>query len=284
MTFQIIFQRLTRAALLASLAATPASALAQFRWDPPPASNLSLLAVNGLAGGTIASVRALLGARSPARAFAVGSLGGMVHFAGKLTSVSQPNIPLGLPLSAAGASIVANAGAGARIFEEITLPVAFARLHVRPYAPRKIHAAVNLYDAVVLGQLLAFDGMRFDGRRSLATGMPAFDVGDARIFRDGDELLGVTFGPAFAMSTIGETGRTVAHEAVHVQQYWFASETVGRPIEEYVRRRIPAARYIPGWLELGVVTWAARAAEYSILRGGGWSRLIEAEAESLARP
>ncbi len=280
MTLRITPHRLTRAALLAALSAGPTQAAAQFfPQAPPPASNLTLLAVNGLAGGVMASARAWLGGKDPARAFALGTLGGMVHFAGKLTSVSQPSIALGLPLSAAGASMVANAGAGARLFEEITLPVAFARLRVRPYATRKLHATVNLYDAVVLGQLLAFDGVRFDARRSLATGMPAFDAGDARIVHDDKEVSGVSIGPAFVASTTFNAGLIVRHEAVHVQQYWFAQEGFGRPIEEDLRRSIPAARYIPRWVEIGGIAAAVYAAG-----GSGTSRLIEAEAYSLARP
>lgn len=103
---------------------------------------------------------------------------------------------------------------------------------------------------------------------------------------DGELAWGVAHASTIVVSAFsGDPSRTARHEFVHVQQYWFLEEALGRPIEGYLRTRIPGGRRIPRWLELGIVPPAIGWMEWAIFgRDGPVYRLVQAEAEMLERP
>lgn len=237
---------------------------------------------NVLLGGITAATRALIERHDPLRAFAIGALGGAVHFGGKLMG---PKTSLaGIAVGATGTAIVVNAGRGVSPLDELYLPVGPLRVRVTPRAERKVRVAFNAYNAVVLAGNMARDGLVMDWGRTGATGTFVMRTDNQRIFRNGRELGGVAVGSLIVLSDFAASNPDLSHhEVIHVHQYLFLDEAIGRPIEEYLRRRVPLARWIPRWLELGVVPVAFAALDQAIFGADSpLYRLIESEAEQVA--
>ena len=273
------------AAITAALTCgSAAAASAQF---PPPSQPRDVgitaaFGVNVLLGGLTAATRALIERHDPVRAFAIGAVGGAVHFGAKLIG---PGTSLaGIAVSATGTAIVVNAGRGVSPLDELYVPVGPVRVRVTPRAPRKVRVALHAYDAVVLAHNLARPGLLMDWGRTGSSGAFVLRTDNKHLWDDDQELNGVAVGSLIVMSAFStDPPRTAHHELVHVHQYMFLDEAIGRPIEEYLRRRIPLARRLPRWLELGVVAPTLGAMEYWIFgRDGPVYRLVESEAEMVA--
>lgn len=273
------------AAIAAALTCcSAAAASAQF---PPPSQPRDVgvtaaFGVNVLVGGLTAATRALIERHDPVRAFAIGAVGGAVHFGAKLIG---PGTSLaGIAVSATGTAIVVNAGRGVSPLEELYVPVGPLRVRVTPRAPRKVRVALHAYDAVVLAHNLARPGLLMDWGRTGSSGAFVLRTDNKHLWDDNRELNGLAVGSLIVMSAFStDPPRTAHHELVHVHQYMFLDEAIGRPIEEYLRRRIPLARRLPRWLELGVVAPALGAMEYWIFGSDGpVYRLVESEAEMVA--
>jgi hypothetical protein len=239
--------------------------------------------VNVLLGGLTAATRALIEGHDPARAFAIGAIGGAVHFGAKL--IGPGTALAGVAVGATGTAIVVNAGRGVSPLDELYVPVGPLRLRVTPRSSRKVRLALHGYDAVVLARNLARPGLVMDWGRTASSGTFVLRTDNRRI-RSGDrEYGGVAVGSLIVMSDFTtDPARTARHELVHVHQYWFVDEALGRPVEEYLRRRVPVARRLPRWLELGIVPPALGMLEQSIFgRDRPVIRLGESEAEMLER-
>jgi len=249
---------------------------------------LAVLGGNVLLGGLTAATRAFVSGRDPARAFALGAFGGAVHFAGKYVGPLSgfPGGVAGVALSSTGNAIVSNAGRGAGLLDELYVPVGPLRVRFAPRESRKVRLAVNAYEAGVFARNLARGGMALDWEESASSGTFVF-VARRRYIRmpDGDVVQGVADASTIVISSLSpDRSRIARHEFVHVQQYWFLDETLGRPIEGYLRARVPGGRYVPRWLELGVVPPALGALDAAIWGSEGpVYRLAQSEAEMLER-
>jgi hypothetical protein len=282
------------AALIAavSIALPSRTVVAQEVGPPSESRDVATMAVFGsnvLLGGLTAAARALVSGHDPARAFALGALGGAVHFSGKLVG-PMSGFPGGIPgvvLSSTGTAIVSNAGRGTGLFDELHIPVGPLRLRFAPRESRKVRLAINAFETAVLARNLARSGMELDWERSASSGTFVFVTRGTHIrMPDGKLVQGVANAPLVVISAFSaDPSRTARHEFVHVQQQWFLDEAWGRPIEGYLRRRIPGGRHIPRWLELGIVPPALELMEGAIFgRDGPIRRLAESEAEMLERP
>ena len=244
---------------------------------------------NVLLGGLTAAARALVEHHDPARAFAIGALGGAVHFSGKLVG-PRSSFPGGIPgvvLSSTGTAIVSNAGRGAGLLDELNVPVGPLRVRFALRETRKVRLSINAFETGVLAGNLARRGMELDWEESASIGTFAF-VTKGTLIRtsDGKVVQGVTTAPVVVISSLSsDPSRLARHEFVHVQQQRFLDEAWGRPIEGYLRTRIPGGRRIPRWLELGIVSPALQLMEVAISgHDGPVRRLVESEAQMLERP
>jgi hypothetical protein len=239
--------------------------------------------VNVLLGGLTAATRALIEGHDPARAFAIGAIGGAVHFGAKL--IGPGASVAGMAVGATGTAIVANAGRGVSPLDELYLPVGPLRLRVTPRASPKFRVAVNAADAVTLTWNLARPGLVVDWGRTASNGTFVFLTENRRIRFVDREVSGVAAGSTIILSAFAtQPGRTMRHEVAHVHQHFFLDEAWGRPVEEYLRRRVSPARRLPRWLELGIVPPALGMLEQGVFgRDGPMSRLKESEAEMLER-
>jgi hypothetical protein len=254
---------------------------------PPPSQPRDVgvtaaFGVNVLLGGLTAAARALIERHDPVRAFAIGAVGGAVHFGAK---VMGPGTSLaGIAVSATGTAIIVNAGRGVSPLHELYVPIGPVRVRVTPRASRKVRVALHAYDAVVLAHNLARSGLLMDWGRTGSSGAFVLRTDNKHLWDDDRELNGLALGSLIIMSAFStDPPLTAHHELIHVHQYMFLDEAIGRPIEEYLRRRIPLARRLPRWLELGVIPPALGAMEYWIFgRNGPVYRLVESEAEMVA--
>jgi len=283
--FQQRWQRWGITWAAAVLLCRPATAPAQGTEpsDPRSVGVTAAFGVNILLGGLTAATRAWIDGHDAARAFAIGALGGAVHFGAKLVG---PGTSLaGVAIGATGTSIVANAGRGVGALDELYVPVGPLRLRVMPRATRKVRVALHAYDAAVLARNLPRSGLVVDWGRTASSGTFVLRTDNRRIWSDDREVGGVAVGSLAVISDFfPDRSRITRHELVHVHQYWFADEAIGRPIEEYLRRVVPGAARLPRWLELGVVPAALAGLEGLIFRGDGpLHRLAESEADLLSR-
>jgi len=131
-----------------SLACPRLASVAQEVEPPPPGRTVSTTAVFGtnvVLGGLTAATRALLTRHDPVRAFALGALGGAVHFSGKLVGPrwGLPGGVTGLALSSTGSATISNARRGAGLLDELYLPAGPVRVRYARREPRSVRRAIN---------------------------------------------------------------------------------------------------------------------------------------------
>lgn len=280
---------IARAAVVALAIVLPVtqSLAAQLLPPPPrPATAAEVAFGNMIVGGLTASTRALFSRKDPVRAFAVGAFGGAVHFAGKYLALEHGSAygPLGLVVAGTGTSIVGNAGRGVGPLEEISIPFASARLRLSPGAPRKVRASIDLAQTAVVVSAFTTREMRVDWGRTLSSGAPVFMLRRGSLRMDDSFIGGVAVGPvALVDANVFNVPAIVRHELVHVHQHWFIAEAWGRPLETFVRARVPVLRRIPGWIELGVTQFGVNALSDELFGASGLEGIVEAEAYRLMR-
>jgi hypothetical protein len=240
---------------------------------------------NMLVGGVTAAARASLKKRNPIRAFAVGAVGGAVHVAGKALSAEQGTTYglAGLALGALGTSIVVNGGRGKAPLSELYLPVGPLRLRLSTgTAPSRLRVGVDAYEAFIAARQFTREGVAIDWSRTTASGALVFVTRNRYITVDkGDTVGGIAIGSSIVLDGYQRDPESImAHEIVHTHQHWFGQEAIARPLETYLRQRLPGARLLPSWLELGVLPPLAWMVERSIHSGRSApiSRLVESEA------
>lgn len=266
--------------------APPERASAQYGRRGPTFPAARVAAANALIGGTTAAVRAALGHRNVTRAFATGAIGGVVHAGGKVAVNGSGDLApwLGLAVSSIGTSITANAGQGLLPLEELHLPVGSARIRWSSRAPRSPRLAINLVETAIAIVHFRTPNLAFDARRSLRSGAFVFETRRRTIVSGGDEVSGVAFGSTMVISQFASNpDRTFRHEVVHVRQFQFFEEVLGRPLEGVVRSR-RGLRRIPSWLEVGGFWPGMRTLEGALLgRDSPVYRHMETEADLLTR-
>jgi hypothetical protein len=272
------------AAVLICCATTATATAQELRQSQPRAVGVTAaFGVNVLLGGLTAATRAWIEGHNPARAFAIGAIGGAVHFSAKLVGPGASIV--GPALGATGTSIVVNAGRGVGPLDELYVPVGPLRLRFAPRGPRDVRVAVNAHDAIVLVQGLAREGLVMDWGRTASSGTFVLRTENRQLWSNDQEVGGVALGSVIVLSDFyADPPEILDHEVVHAHQYWFADEAIGRPLEGYLRKRIPLVRRLPHWLELGLVTYSFAVAEVLIFgRDGPAHRLVESEAYMLTR-
>lgn len=234
---------------------------------------------NAVIGGVTAAIQAAAAGRPVAKAFLTGALGGAVHGYGKVFS---PDLGLGgMALGAVGTSIVANAGRGAPLYDELVLPVGPGRVRISQTG--RVNVALNAFDGAMLARRLMQRGTRMDWSRSLQAGTVVLTTPERLMVGNGLRAAGITSGTTILLSDrASNPERTFKHERIHVQQAWFVHEVLGRPLEMSLRKRVPMLRVIPRWLELGVLMPTAQELErLTIGTTGPLRSWRETEAESL---
>ena len=246
---------------------------------------MEIAAGNALVGGATAAVSAMFRRQDPIRAFIQGVGGGLVHAGGKVLATS-PRAALNWPgvvMAGVGTSIVYNAGRGAHLLEEISVPAYSLRLRYSRQSPRRFHVVLNALETAVAIRTWSREGIALDWTRSSYTGTPMFE-GGFMMDNEGNESAGEALGSTAIVSrSATDFNQTVRHEVAHVHQFWFVQDAWGRPLEDALRRSTVVGQWLPGWLEIGLagpvlVVLANRADGGSVLRAA-W----EGEAERLER-
>lgn len=248
--------------------------------EHPSVGTVAVFGGNVLLGGLTAATRALLERKDPARAFAIGAAGGAVHFAGTYIGAGRsiPSSWAGLVLASAGTSIVSNAGRGAGPLDDMYLPLGPFRVRYAPYQ-RKFRLAINAYESADLASALTHRGLRVDWGRTASSGTFVLIAPRKLItIGVGDTAYGVAIGSTVVLSIYGQTRETLRHELVHVQQHAFIQEAWGRPTEEPLRARSRYARWLPSWLEVGVVAPLIGVADERAFGREGLVKLMQSEA------
>jgi hypothetical protein len=260
---------------------------AQFGSRSTRASDIGgLLAVNALIGGATAAVRAAIGRREVATAFAKGTVGGGVHFGGKLLATQTRAFRFAaIPVGATGASMVSNAGLGQRLLEEVHVPVGFLHVSYRPYSGPRVRLALDAVDAAVTVDAARREGVRLDVDRSLVAGTLVFTT-VGRDIKVGDRFAGgvAPAGIIVLSAYAGEPHVTLGHEMVHVLQHAYSHQAFDRPMEVRLRKTRLGARMLPSWLEIGLTSGALYATDWLLFGDRvGLSGMREHEADRLEK-
>jgi hypothetical protein len=246
------------------------------------AAPAAALGVNALIGGITAGARAAFEHRNIGRAFAFGTLGGAMNYGGKWVASRNGDASgwMGTLIGATGTSIVVNAGAGAHPLSEITVPLPALRVRLRPVA-RKVDLSFHALDAWLIATNVGKAHTRINWARTAKTGAFVLET-DREIFTDGGFRGGIALGPVLLMQ--GNDVGVWKHEGTHLQQWWFAQEAIGRPVENALKRRSQLFSWIPGWVDPGFVVPAMVLLDDAFFDyGKGLSNLLETEATLLER-
>lgn len=276
-----------RAALTVLPALTlSASARAQNPFAEPQPTRRQIVAGNVIVAGLTAAAHAKMSGRSVRRALAYGLIGGAVIAGGKAIG-SGPGVPAtigGSLVGSLGTSLVASAGAGRHPFGELSLPIAMLRLRLTPFDEHKARVTINAWETGIIARSLVRNGTSIDWSLSAQLGTLVMNTDNREIVVDGRTVHGVTTGPAVVISEFSaDPATTRRHEAVHVQQHRFAHEAWGLPVEQHFRKK-RHGKWIPTWLELGVIAPIVFAADHEIGgRDRGLRRMRENDAEVFGR-
>ena len=271
------------ATLLVGCARPAAAQIRDVEPDQLSSARLAVFGGNVLLGALTATTHALLVHENPFKAFTLGALGGAVHFAGKMVGTG-PGIPSGLAgvaIASTGTAIVANAGAGRSLFHELYIPVGALRVRWQPGTTR-LRLGINAFETGVTVRNLLRPGLEVDWNRSAATGALVF-VTKRFIEHDGQIVGGIAVTPIVVISASStDPDATLRHEAIHLKQGQFLDETWGRPIDEYLRRRIPFVRWVPRWIEPGLASPGILGLDDAVFgKNAPLHRLRESEARIL---
>jgi hypothetical protein len=163
------------------------------------------------------------------------------------------------------------------------LPLGPMRFRFAPYAPRKLRFAINGYETVALASDLAKRGLHIDWGRTASSGTFVLVAPNKAITVGvGDTAGAVTTASTVVLGIHGQTEEILRHELVHVQQHAFMQEAWGRPAEESLRARGRFVRWLPPWIETGIVPLVvAMADQRAFGRKGALMELMESEARIL---
>ncbi|MGH7678581.1 MAG: hypothetical protein ACRENU_08960 [Gemmatimonadaceae bacterium] len=272
------------AVTLITLSATHAAA----QIAPPrrPATDAEVILGNVLIGGLTAVTRAAISGKNPFTAFSLGALGGAVHVAGKHLTVEPGPVNgwLGLAVASTGTSIVGNAGRGVSPLQELTLPILSARVLWKPGEAQRVRIVVNGYESVLIASAFMTRDLRIDWSETASSGAAVFRTERSDIVIDDYEYGGLAWGPVVVIGKRAfDPGSVLRHELIHVQQNWFVAEAWDRPIEDALRAKLPGGRFVPSWLQLGVISLGIMAADDGLFGERGLAALLQAEAERLER-
>lgn len=258
-----------------------------FEERPPVTTNGQVVAWNAAIGGVTSAIRAALAGHSIQKSFLVGVAGGAVHGWGKVlgTRSAFPAAIGGLMVSSLGTSVVVNAGRDSSPLSEVFVPVGIARVRIAPRAVKPVRLSLDIRATAALAHALGRGGLVLDWSHTARTGTPVFRTQLRRIVVDGDAVQGVAISTVVLVSDFAEDyAATLRHEMVHVQQYLFVQEAIGKPLEDYLRARLDRKGRVPRWLDFGLGAFVVYGTDELIgRRDGPYRRYIESEAEALKR-
>lgn len=248
---------------------------------------LVTLGANALIGGLTAGVRQWRADASFLDAFWRGAIGGAGTYAGKRIVASDFTASgvLGRGVAAAGASVARNASEGRPMFDRLTIPVSFVRLHWRP-ATGNMQASLDLPGiAAIAGIYMSDLGASLDIARSLDTGAPVFLARDWTPERGwaGRQVLG-------AVLLRGDRPRNadhdrilrhaLHHERVHVLQYDQIFILWNEPLETRVLQKLDAPDWLISRFDLSLIAFGLSGAKFAL---PGALHVWEDEAHFVAR-
>ena len=219
-------------------------------------SRVQVVAINAAIGAVAGALRAAVTGQDVRKPLMYGAIGGAVHGAGKALSSGggASRAYAGIVVSSLGTSLTSNVARGVSPTEEFFLPLGVARLRVFPRDARHVRLSVDLLSTGVLVHNLLDDRLGFNWYLTARSGVPTFRTRGYDIVSNGDFIGGVAIAGVVTVSEFSaDTLRLASHERVHVQQYLFAQEVVGRAEEDWLRRRLGArASWWPSWLDFGL--------------------------------
>lgn len=192
--------------------------------SPRWAGEFAALSANGLLGGLTAGVTQKLRGGSFQDGFLHGLLGGGVSWAGKRVAAERFDGAglLGREVSAAGASLVRNAGNARPLLDRLWLPVGPLWLEVG--AGRGVRARLDVAAAAWILYAVAEPELELDGGASLSSGAFLFRTHGKLLRTHGnDDAAGTANGGVIFLANIPAYGdafseRAAAHERIHVLQ------------------------------------------------------------------
>jgi hypothetical protein len=245
-------------------------AIAQETATPQQANQAIVLGVNAGLGAFIAVVGRVIANKPVRNAAFFGALGGTASYIGKrVIARSDPKTNLlGREFSAAGASVVANAGSGTGPLNRFVFPYGPLRFQWDRDSSRSFSAKLDIATTLETAWVLHKGGVQLDMTRTISSGAPVFRVatgkeGDVQLADvGGSQLAGVILHRDQTQS-LGEASatidRTLGHELVHVAQYDFSFIALAAPIEKSILQQTTGGTWINKYVDLGlnVPLWSA---------------------------
>jgi hypothetical protein len=224
--------------------------------------HMRVLGVNMGLGALTAGVSQHLRGQSFWKGLAGGAAGGGVSYLGKrmVTAEFTASGIAGRELAAVGSSMIANASAGAGVFDRLVFPIGPVRVDVQLRRGFDIRPRVDVPNLVFTLYTAAQPEMDVDWSESLATGAPVFIDRSPPTHWAGRHGLGVIILKE-SMEAVDPwhpaMPQVLRHERVHLLQHDFTSMVWGRPAEGWILGRIPGGsavhRYVD--LRLDMLAW-----------------------------
>lgn len=194
--------------------------------SPRWAGEFAALSANGLLSGLTAGLMQHFRGEPFGDGFVRGLVGGAIAYAGKRVAAERFDGAglIGRELSAAGASVVRNAGEGLSLFERLYLPVGPAWLEVRTGRKKGVTPRLDVAAAAWLAYAIAEPELEFDVGASFSSGSFVFRT-DGKLLRlgDDDHAAGLTNAGIVYLADVPAYGeafrkRAMAHERIHILQ------------------------------------------------------------------
>lgn len=233
---------------------------------PRPLSMTYVIGANVAVGAATAVIGRINQKKSLPRAAAKGAAAGAMIFAAKwVISRNYPSTNLlGRSLGAVGSSAVLNSARDRPMFEQMAIPYGPVRFHISLDSTVKVRLKIDLAATISTLQALNNDEIKFDGGRSISSGVMTFradTTGTATEISGMHRASVVVFRPASTRQGVSESEaeKTIAHELVHVVQYDFLFNAVGSPAEDGLAKLIPGAEKVHRFIDIGLHTaiWSA---------------------------
>ena len=242
--------------------ALPAAALLLAVASPPAAAQLSQedraknLLANGVIGGTVAGVRALVAGKREWRAVLAGFGGGVLTGVGKQVAAARFSGAglIGRQVGAVGTSLIYSATADTAV---LFAPIGPATLELRPRSADRVRMRLNAAQVLMLVHAAGQGRTHLDGDATLWAGTPVFRRPRTRMPVSENTNGFATPGAIFlARDELhpGDMRRTVLpHEMVHVVQWDALSYLVTLPVERAVVERLPGGRWLSRHVDIGLL-------------------------------
>jgi len=214
--------------------------------------------INAAIGGLTAGISQAVAGKSFWIGFERGAGAGLIVFAGK--RIIAERTPLawwtGRQLAAIGSSEVANAAAGRRAFQHVTIPVGPARFHFQPSNKLLPSVTIDAASTAIAIVESSREGSRFALQESLATGALVFSTRERADGIGGNAAGIITVSeqvPNGDFPLLESKKDVMSHELIHSAQYDFIFTAWSDPIQSAISRRIPRIKTVTRFLDFNLV-------------------------------